>query len=246
MNISDPITNAPVAVPEPTPMTMLQLAIEQGADVDKLAKLMDLEERWRAAQARKAFVAAMAVFKAEPTRIIKRRIAKVTSDKGAYSYRYANLIEVVDAVVALLSKHGFSHRWETSQEGGQITVACVLTHQGGHAERVALSAPPDDSGRKNSIQQIGSTVSYLQRYTLLAATGLAASDMDDDGRGAQAQPEEDDPAAKPWAEKLAACGGMSALKETWAAVPKEMRFKLQNAFADAKARIAEADRAATE
>jgi hypothetical protein len=44
----------------------------------------------------------------------------------------------------------------------------------------------DATGNKNPVQQIGSTVTYLQRYTLLAATGLATSDSDDDGRGGAA------------------------------------------------------------
>ena len=48
---------------------------------------------------------------------------------------------------------------------------------------MTLSASADNSGSKNSIQAIGSTVTYLQRYTLLAITGLATEDMDDDGSG---------------------------------------------------------------
>src|SRR5690606_5500273 len=39
----------------------------------------------------------------------------------------------------------------------------------------------DSSGSKNAIQAIGSTLTYLQRYTLIQALGLAASD-DDDGQ----------------------------------------------------------------
>jgi hypothetical protein len=53
----------------------------------------------------------------------------------------------------------------------------------GHSERTTLSATADTSGSKNSIQAIGSTVTYLQRYTLLAAVGLAAGG-DDDGQAA--------------------------------------------------------------
>jgi len=40
------------------------------------------------------------------------------------------------------------------------------------------------SGNKNPIQAIASTVSYLERYTLLAITGLTTKDMDDDGKNA--------------------------------------------------------------
>jgi hypothetical protein len=96
------------------------------------------------------------------------------------------LAAVVDAVVASLSNHGLSHRWDTKQEGNLITVTCIITHKLGHSERTPLSASPDTSGSKNGIQAIGSTVTYLQRYTLMAATGLAASDQDDDGNAGRA------------------------------------------------------------
>jgi hypothetical protein len=42
-----------------------------------------------------------------------------------------------------------------------------------------MSAPPDNSGSKNPIQAIGSTQSYLQRYTALALLGIATKDMPD-------------------------------------------------------------------
>ena len=47
-----------------------------------------------------------------------------------------------------------------------------------------MSASADTSGSKNSIQAIGSTVSYLERYTLYAILGLASADQDDDGHSA--------------------------------------------------------------
>ena len=60
-------------------------------------------------------------------------------------------------------------------------VTCIVAHRDGHFEETTLSAGHDQSGNKNSIQAVGSTITYLQRYTLKAALGLAASD-DDDGR----------------------------------------------------------------
>jgi hypothetical protein len=62
-----------------------------------------------------------------------------------------------------------------------ITVTCSVSHELGHAESTSLSHSPDSSGKKNSIQAIGSTITYLQRYTILALTGLATKGQDDDG-----------------------------------------------------------------
>jgi len=158
--------------------------VQQGADVDKLAKLMDLQERWEANEARKAYAAAMVAFKADPPRIFKNASVDFTSAKGRTHYKHATLDNVSELIAAGLQKVGISARWETEQqEGGQIKVTCILTHVLGHSERVWLQAGRDDSGNKNSIQAVVSTVTYLERQTLLSATGMAVKNTDDDGRG---------------------------------------------------------------
>lgn len=166
-------------LPTVTPMRMLQVAMERGADLDKMQQLMDLQERWEASEARKAFVAAMTVFKANPPDIIKTKLVSY----GNTSYKHATLADVCAAAIQGLAQHGISHRWDVEQ-ADKITVTCVLTHELGHSERVSMTAPADTSGQKNPIQAIASAVSYLQRYTLLSITGLAARDQDDDGQGA--------------------------------------------------------------
>lgn len=169
-----------------TPHDLLRMAIERGADLDRLEKLMDLQERWDKEQARKAYVAAMAEFKSSPISIVKDKHVSFTTQKGKTEYDHATIGNVTAQICAALGKHGFSHRWDTEQQEGRIAVTCLITHQLGHSEATTLRASPDDSGGKNNIQAIASTVTYLQRYTLLAATGMATSDQaDDDGRGAE-------------------------------------------------------------
>lgn len=168
--------------PATTPQQLLTIAVEQGADLDKLTKLMDLQERWEAGEARKAFTVAMTGFKAEPMEILKR---KNVSFSGT-SYNHAELSDITEAIGPALSKHSLSYRWDIRQDAANsITVDCILTHIAGHSERVTMSAPPDDSGKKNKIQQIASSTTYLQRYTLLAVTGMSTKDMDDDGQSAE-------------------------------------------------------------
>jgi hypothetical protein len=164
-----------------TPMAMIQIAVQQGADIEKLAKLMDLQERWEASEARKAFVSAMSAFKLNPPEIFKNKHVKF----GNTEYDHATLDNVSISIGEALSKHGLSHRWNTLQADGKIKVTCVITHNMGHSEEVSLESTADTSGAKNSIQAIGSAVTYLQRYTLLAATGMAVQDQDDDGGKAE-------------------------------------------------------------
>lgn len=165
-----------------TPMTMLQMAVSQGADLDKLEKLMQLQERWEANEARKAYVVAMNAFKANPPTIFKTKNVSFNTT----TYNHALLENAAELIGAELTKHGLSFRWDCEQlEGGIVRVTCVLTHCQGHSERTALQAGLDQSGGKNNIQALGSTVSYLERYTLFAATGMAAKGMDDDGKGSE-------------------------------------------------------------
>lgn len=168
-------------LPEPTnlnPLQLVQIAVQKGVDTEQLKALMDMQREWKAEQARDAFVAAMNAFRAEALEVVK---TKRVSFKET-NYKHATLADIVAVAAPALSKHGLSHRWETKQEGGTITVSCVITHEFGHSERTTLTAAPDTSGSKNSIQAIGSTVTYLQRYTFTAITGLAAKDQDDDAR----------------------------------------------------------------
>jgi hypothetical protein len=161
-----------------TPVELLRIAVSQNADLDKLTKLMDLQERWEKNEARKAFVAAMNAFKTNPPAIVKDKLVSFGSGERQTSYRHATLAQVCSAVTKGLSEHGISHRWKVDQEPDKIRVTCILTHDLGHSEETTLAGPADTSGAKNAIQAIGSAVTYLQRYTLLAATGLAAADDD--------------------------------------------------------------------
>lgn len=173
------IDDKSVAVaPIVTPMVMLQMAVDKGADLDQLQKLMDLQERWESNEARKAFHSAMNDFKSDPPEITKDKHVEY----GTTKYAHSSLGNIADAISERMSKFGLSFRWDLSQDK-VITVTCIVTHALGHSEKTPLSAADDTSGGKNSIQAIGSTVTYLQRYTLLAATGLASKDSDDDGRG---------------------------------------------------------------
>ncbi len=159
--------NAPL-----TPMEMLNSAVSNGASIEVLEKLMGLQERWEANQARKAFDNAIAAAKAELGPVEKNRT-------GHNSKRYADFAAIAKTVDPIISEHGLSYRFRTSQDE-RIHVTCVLTHREGHSEETTLAGPPDGSGNKNAIQAIGSTLTYLQRYSLMQALGLAASE-DDDG-----------------------------------------------------------------
>lgn len=167
-----------------SPAEMIEKAVSGGADLDKLEKLLSLQERWEANEAKKAYNVAMAEFKKNPPKIEKDKKVGYSTQKGNVGYSHATLANVVEKITKELSKHGLSASWKTTQNGA-VTVTCIITHLKGHSEETTLSAPSDSSGSKNAIQAIGSTITYLERYTLLAALGLATHDQDDDGQSVE-------------------------------------------------------------
>lgn len=165
-----------------SPAGMMIAAMSKGMDLDKLERFMSLQNQWEEQEAKKAYTAAMAAFKRNPPKIEKDRHVRFETQKGTTEYKHASLANVTEKINGALGEHGLSAAWVMVQENDKITVTCTITHKMGHSEETSLTASPDISGTKNAIQAIGSTISYLQRYTILALTGLATGDMDTDGK----------------------------------------------------------------
>lgn len=191
-----------------TPSALLELAVSQGADIDKLEKLMDLQERWQKGEAAKAFKQAMANFQAEKPELKKTQKASFTTKGGGHKeYNYASLPHVQRLVDPILSKFGLSYTWRQQQDGDTVTITCIVSHIDGHIEENSMSAPHDASGNKNAIQAIGSTVSYLKRYTLEGALGLSTDKDDDANAGSSSRKPELLPGTPQWSNVVKALGG---------------------------------------
>lgn len=162
-----------------SPPQLLQQAIASGAGIEVIERLLAMQERWDTAQAKKAFNTAIAAFKAKPPEVLKN----VEVNFGKTSYKHEDLAQLLAAVDPALAEHGLWARFKVNSDNNLVTVTCVIGHADGYSEDDnRLSASPDLSGGKNAVQAIGSAVSYLQRYTLKSALGMAAA-RDDDGRG---------------------------------------------------------------
>lgn len=187
----------------PAPSTGLLPIIERFAtepemDPLRLEKLLEVYERWEANEARKRYWEDMRAFNLDPPKLVKdSKVDFETRNGGRMNYKYINLADIVEASKPKLAEHGFSFHWEPHEDGaGLLGMTCVLTHHMGHQEKSFRAAPADQSGQKNAIQSKASTHTYLQRYTLLDVTGLAAGDDDNDGNsfGGPRGPRDYDPA----------------------------------------------------
>lgn len=216
------IESTAVEAVQPGPMgTALQM-LKAGVTVEQLQGMLALQLDWEKNEARKAYHADMATFKLNPPTILK---SKLVSFSGT-EYKHATLGDVTLAVVDALARHGFSHSWESKQDKAFITVTCKITHRLGHSESTTMEAQPDNSGKKNAIQQVASSITYMQRYTLLAACGLATMDQkDDDGRASSQAPVDYDPATaiQTWKRRIDSAINLDALRQTRGMAAEEFR-----------------------
>lgn len=172
------------------PMDIVRAALATG-NIEIYREALAMAKEMDAIAARKAFDNAMADAKAAIPTIKKNRSvdAGEKNGKSGPKYRFEDLAEIARTIDPILGEHGLSYRFKVSSEINQpIRVTCIVSHRAGHFEETTLTSGRDDGPGRNAIQQIGSTITYLQRYTLKAALGLAAS-QDDDGISSEEQAE---------------------------------------------------------
>ena len=166
-------------------LTMIDRAArDPDVSIDKIERLMSMKERLDGQVAVRSFNAAVALAKGDIGPILKNKTVDFTSQKGRTNYKHEDFASVARTVDPVLSAHGLSYRFRSTQTGGKLRITCILAHESGHFEETSLEVGEDHTGNKNGIQAIGSAATYLQRYTLKLALGLSSSD-DDDGKAAR-------------------------------------------------------------
>lgn len=209
-------------VPNATPMQMLAIAVERGDSIEQLRQLMDLRDRWEAAENKKAYVTAFAAFKKNMPDVVKDMLNK------QYGSDYSSLANLVNTTNRALGEYGLHATWKPDTTTNVIAITCLVTHVDGHSESVTISGPPDTSGTKNPLQAIKSTLTYLEGATFQAITGVVArsASKDDDGNGAGKKPEVAAPAGYDnWHADMSALAdeGIEKLQAAWKSSKDEFR-----------------------
>jgi ERF superfamily len=185
----------PVALARLDPQALISKAIEAGAGIDTLERLVTLAKDIRQVTAREAWYEAMAQFQQTCPAILKSKTAKIVTARGSYSYSYATLEEILGVVQPLLGQLGLSVSWRQKHDPHAVEASCVVAHKLGHQEESGFIAMPyGTDGRMNPAQAVGSALTYARRYSLLAILGLAPED-DDDAEGTAPESPTDKPRA---------------------------------------------------
>lgn len=126
----------------------------------------------------KAFLKAFLALQSELPEL--KRTEKVGTNGHTYSYTPLPVMRKV--LQPLLTKHGFMFHWDSKEvSNNKMEYTCILTHIDGHSKSSSIIAEKDGTADMNNVQAVGSTTTYLQRYTLKAVLGLTSADDDDDG-----------------------------------------------------------------
>lgn len=208
-----------------------RVATNPDADMDKLERLLDMQERILNRNAQQAFGAAMAEMQSEIPTIEKNGAIVVNGQERS---KYARFEDIMRVVKPVMQRHGFAVTFRTQTGDGQVKVTGVLMHRDGHREETDMTLPLDNSGSKNTVQAIGSSTAYGKRYVLCALLNIATGDEDDDGQMA------DLGELAEAIQNIEACETMDALaatfKSAWTSFPSPADRKRLTAAKDQKKR----------
>jgi len=154
---------------------------DPSVDVVKLQQLMEMSERVMRNEAEMAFNSAMS--RLQPRLPVIAKHGKIEF-KGTVQSRFAKYEDIDSAIRPLLCEEGFSLSFDSEMSPQGIVYHGTLAHSAGHSKRASMILPADTSGSKNSIQAIGSTVSYAKRYIVGMLLNIITKDQDDDGNAA--------------------------------------------------------------
>lgn len=181
--------NAVVSAPQESQNTATAIiqVIERAAlnpdiDVEKMERLLAMQERIMTRNAEMAFNAAMRTAQEEMPKVLRNKRNDQTSSN------YADLERVNEAIVPVYTKHGFSLSFGTgtSTLDGHILITCLVSHVDGHTRPYQCDMPLDLAGIKGNQNKTpthahGSTMSYGRRYLTLLIFNITLTNEDKDG-----------------------------------------------------------------
>lgn len=160
-------------------------ARDPSVDIDKMERLIAMQERVQARDAELAFNKALNAAQAE-----MRPIASNASNPQTKS-RYATYDKLDRVLRPIYTEHGFALSFDEgeSPKPDHVRVVCYVSHRDGHTRTYHRDMPADGKGAKGGdvmtkTHAAGAAGSYGARYLLKGIFNVAVGEEDDDGNGA--------------------------------------------------------------
>lgn len=157
-------------------------ASDPTVDIDKMERLIALQQQVAARDAEMAFNQAMNAAQAE-----MRPISANASNPQTRS-RYATFDKLDRALRPIYTHHGFSLSFDEgdSPKPNHVRVLCYVAHNDGHTRTYHRDMPADGKGAKGGdvmtlTHAAGAAGSYGARYLLKGIWNVAVGDEDTDG-----------------------------------------------------------------
>jgi hypothetical protein len=158
---------------------------DPNTSIDTLERLLAMQERVYAAQAKAEYITALAEMQPKLP-IIGRKgeiiIKEKNTERIIQTTAFARFEDIIEAIRPVLGEHGFSLSFRVEKDADRVNVTAILSHRAGHSDETTLSLPMDTSGSKNNVQAIGSSLSYGRRYATCALLNIVTRGEDDDGK----------------------------------------------------------------
>jgi len=165
-----------------SPAELIQQAVQGGADLVKLEKLLELQERWEANEARKEFAKAFARAQANILPVVKKRFNPQTKSK------YSELADVIEITQPIYTREGFSVTFNEGESPlpEHVRILADVLHSLGHKQNYHFDVPMDGKGIQGNanmtkIHGKASSTSYGRRYLMCMIWNIPTQDNDAQG-----------------------------------------------------------------
>lgn len=172
-----------------SPAEIITAVMASGATPDQLEKMLSMQERWEANEARKAYAMAFSQAQKKIGVVVKTKTNKQTNSK------YADLKDIIEMAKPVYTENGFSvifYEGKTEQ-AECIRVCADVLHELGHKESFFYDVPLDGVGIKGNanmtkIHGKASSTSYGQRYLMCMIWNIPTGDDDGNAGGKKETP----------------------------------------------------------
>jgi len=157
-------------------------ASDPSIDVDKMSKILDMQERILTKNAEAAFNVAMSDAQGDMGQIA------ADSNNPQTRSKYASYGKLDSVLRPIYTRHGFSLSFDTGEplREDYIRILCHVSHKGGHSRTYKADMPADGKGAKGGdvmtkTHASGAAMSYGMRYLLKLIFNVAIGEHDTDG-----------------------------------------------------------------
>jgi len=175
--------NAPVEFGASLMDVISRAASDPSVDIDKMERLLAMQERVQERAAKQAFTEAKIAMRPHLPEITMKGMIVIRKDnKIIQETPFARFEDLHELVMPILSEHGFDLKFKNGlSPDGKVRVTTILSHIAGHEDETHFDLPHDSSGSKNPVQAVGSSTKYGMRYGTISILNLRVVGDDDDG-----------------------------------------------------------------